>query len=159
MSRRNIWLSFSEWELIRSELTPKNNNSFYLNEKEIKEWKEEMKSILIWDVSEEKARHRFERCYIHGVLDELTSPKACNVLCREYWRSGDLWNMTRSLISFVGFITNYAENVDMNTTKEQWEDIRTKMMDAMTEVGQVYWVHSEIVDVYNKVVSNQLVTV
>jgi hypothetical protein len=151
MSRRNIWLSFEEWELIRSELAPKNNNSFHLNEREIKEWKEEIKTTLEWGVPAEKAQHCFERCYIHGVIEEVTSPRSYNVLCRENWRPQDTWSMMRYTIPFIGFIINYIDDINMNTTLEQWEDLRNQMLNEIDKTDKEYWSHQDIVDVYNQV--------
>ena len=149
MSRRNIWLSFSEWELIRSELKIKNNNSFYLNEKELKRWKEDIEIHFKLGMGE--AQHCFERVGIYPTIEQVTSPRAYNVLCRENWRGQDLWSMTQSLVTFVGFIVNYVDDVDMDTTNQEWDHIRHNMMNAMTKSKQVYWTHSEIVEVYMKV--------
>jgi hypothetical protein len=158
MSRRNIWLSFSEWELIRSELTSKNNNSFYLNEKELKRWKEDIQIHVDLGYDEDEAQHCFERCYIYGVLNQLTSPKAHNILCREYWRSHDIAHVMDITISFISLITNYVDDIDMNTTEEQWEDIRIQVKEAMGATDKRYWDGEDIVDLYKKVVSNQLVS-
>jgi len=121
MSRRNIFLSFSDWELIRSDLKTKNNNSFYLNEKEIKEWKQDNK------MCRSERQYLFERCYIYGVLNEDISSRTRNVLCREYWRSQDFQRIMDFNYDFIGFVTNYIDDVDMNTTMEEWECIRNQM--------------------------------
>ena len=43
MTRRNVWLNFSEWELINEELSDCEYHSFQLSQKQVAEWKKDMK--------------------------------------------------------------------------------------------------------------------
>jgi hypothetical protein len=158
MSRRNVWLSFSEWELITNELFNQKYNQFYLNNHELKEWKKDIQSYIKYGYEEDKAKHCFDRVGIYPAIEQVTSAKAYNVLCREDWRSQDLSYVMDSPICFVGMITNYVDDVDMNTTKEQWEDIRLQMREVMKASSQRYWDTRELAFLYTQVVSNQLVS-
>lgn len=150
MSRRNVWLSFSDWEFIRSELKTKNNNSFYLNEKEIKQWKQDI------NMCGSDHQYCFERCFIYGVLNEDISSRTRNVLCREYWRSQDFHHVMDFNYEFIGFVINYIDDVDMNTTMEEWEDIRNQMKNEMNKSDKQYWFQNDLIKLYQQV-SNQTV--
>jgi hypothetical protein len=144
MSRRNVWLKFSEWELINEELSDQKYHSFQLSPKQVKEWKNDMKKF---SYTEDR---KFERVGIYPEVDWVKSARAVNILCRENWRSEDLhFNLMRSLHSFIGFIVTYCDDVNMDTTREEWEQIRKHMKDLMDKSEQRFWHPDEIIRLYN----------
>jgi hypothetical protein len=154
MSRRNIWLSFPEWNLIRSELKTKNNNSFYLNEREIKEWKADIKRYS--KLGTEEAQYCFERCFIYGLIDEDISPRVYNVLCRQNWRQQDMSRVMDYMPSFVGFVLIHVDDVDMDTTKEEWKHIQNEMLSVMDKTPQQrFWFYTDLIKLYKKVTLHQ----
>lgn len=144
MSRRNVWLKFNEWELINKELSDQKYHSFQLSPKEIKEWKEDIKK---YSYTEDR---KFERVGIYPEIEKVKSARAKNILCRENWRSQDLYyDLMRCLDSFIGFILTHCDNVSIDTTCEEWEQIRSHMKDLMDKSGQRFWTPCEIIELYD----------
>jgi hypothetical protein len=148
MSRRNVWLSFEEWKLINDELSDQEWHSFRMTDYQLKEWKKE---IEYYKNLRCEYSHCFNRVGVYPEITQVKSAKAYNVLCREDWRSQDMWDMMRQPVCFVGFIINHVDDVNMNTTKEQWEDIRIQMIDEIDKSGQNIWISIELIELYKKV--------
>jgi hypothetical protein len=153
MTRRNVWLSFSEWELISNELSNQPYNQFELYDREVKEWKEQIKCYIEEGWNLEGSKHCFERVGIYPAIERVKSAKAINVLCRENWRSQDIYNVMRYPHDFIGFIVNYVDDVDMNTSFEEWERIRVEMKNEMDKTDKRLWSYDDIIDLYKEVVS------
>ena len=127
MTGRNIYLTFEEWTSIKEEVNPKNWWCYELNAWEIKEWKNDIKR----GYGDTKCFERAGVCT--NVLNKLTTPYLYNRLLKENYRSQDLsmrkmfidedrsdeWNES-CLNNFISWATASVEDVDMNTTKEQW---------------------------------------
>jgi len=147
MSRRNVWLKFDEWELICNELSDQKYHSFKLNSHELKEWKETTKRRKeVWNLSEEPKC--FQRVGIYPEVEYVKSARALNILCREDWREQDIYNVMRTPHSFIGFIINYCDNVNMDTTFDEWEEIRKNMRSAIDATDQRYWSYSDLISLY-----------
>jgi hypothetical protein len=144
MSRRNVWLNFSEWELINEELSDCEYHFFQLSQKQVAEWKKDMK----------KHPHRedrvFERVGIYPMIQKVKSPKAINILCRENWRSQDMIDVMENQHSFIGFILTHLNDVSINTTLEEWEEIRNKMKSVICESDKRLWFDNDLIDLYKK---------
>jgi hypothetical protein len=151
MSRRNVWLSFSEWELICDELKDQNYHPFQLSNHQLKEWKDLIKHYHDNNYTHDEPQHCFNRVGIHPTIDRVTSPKAYNILCREDWRDQDMYYVMDNIIAFAGFIINYFDNTDMNTTTDQWDTIRTEMKQAMNQTDKKHWFVNDIIDLYKNI--------
>jgi hypothetical protein len=144
---RNVWLSFSEWELISKELSKEKYHSFQLSPLQVKEWKERMKKYSHYD------SYKFERVGVYPEIEKVKSPYALNALCRENWRNQDMYDMMRCPHSFIGFIVTHVNDVDMNTTFKRWEEVRHQMRTIINESNQRIWFYNELIDLYKKVAS------
>lgn len=152
MSRRNVWLSFDEWEMICEELSDQKYHSFKLSSHELQDWKEVIQRHRQSNYTSDPPRYCFERVGIFPEVEQVKSSKAINVLCREDWRSQDIYYVMRLKYSFISFITSNCDDVNMNTTLEQWEEIRNTMNDRVNESGQRYWSYDDLIDLYRKVI-------
>lgn len=145
MSRRNVWLSFSEWELISKELSEEKRHSFQLSSLQVKAWKSRMKEYSCYD------SYKFERVGVYPEIEKVKSPRAVNVLCRENWRGQDMHSVMRMPYDFIGFIVNHVTNVDMDTPFEKWEEIRNQMKDRIDKSDKNIWWDNELIDLYKEV--------
>ena len=149
MSRRNVWLKFDEWELICNELSEHKYHAFQLNRYELKEWNDSRKNRKeVWDLPEEPKC--FPRVGIYPTINRVKSARAMNILCRENWRSQDISYVMDSLYEFIGFVVNSCDDVNMNTSADEWEEIRKNMKNAMNESDQRCWLYSDLVSLYKE---------
>ena len=156
MSQRNIWLSFPEWQLICEQLSHLEYDPFQLPNRYLKEWKDNVKHYQQMNYPT-PPQFCFKRVKIHWLVDKLNNPQSINTLCREYWREQDFNRAMDFKYDFIGFVTNYIEDIDMNTTLDQWETIRNQMLDVIQSSDKRYWYLSDLIELYNCVTSNQLV--
>jgi len=145
---RNVWLKFDEWELISNELSSQEWHSFKINKHDLKDWKYRINRYHKNGYSYGEPQFKFERVSIFPEVEQIKSPYALNVLCRENWRSQDMVDVMRSKYSFIGFILNYCDDVNMNTTLEEWEDIRNKMRHVIHESNKNIWFENELIELY-----------
>jgi len=145
---RNVWLKFDEWELISNELSSQEWHSFKINKHDLKDWKYRINRYHKNGYSYGEPQFKFERVSIFHEVEQIKSPYALNVLCRENWRSQDMVDVMRSKYSFIGFILNYCDDVNMNTTLEEWEDIRNKMRHVIHESNKNIWFENELIELY-----------
>lgn len=143
MSRRNVWLKFDEWELIREEFP----NSFNLSDYELKEWNHVRKYYKdkLNILEEPKC---FPRCEVYHLIHSSKNPKIINTLCRENWRSQDMCNVMSSPHVFIGFIINHCDNINMDTTLSQWDNIRTQMNDVIDKSDKRIWFADDLIELY-----------
>ena len=144
MTRRNVWLNFSEWELINEELSDCEYHSFQLSQKQVAEWKKDMKKYP------RREDRIFERVGIYPMIQKVKSPKAINILCRENWRSQDMIDIMTDQHSFIGFILTHLNDVSMSTTLEEWEEIRNKMKSVICESDKSIWFTDDLIHLYKK---------
>ncbi len=149
MSRRNVWLSFSEWEQISEELSHRQHHQFKLGCRELKDWKESIKSCKAFNYNE--PQHCFQRAGIYPAIEEVKTSFAFNVLCRENYREQDMHSVMRMPYDFIGFIVNHVTNVDMDTPFEKWEEIRNQMKDRIDKSDKNIWWDNELIDLYKEV--------
>lgn len=148
---RNVWLKFDEWELINSELSDQEWHSFQLSQRQVNEWKKDISRYSYYE------NRKFERVGVYPDIEKVKSARALNVLCRENWRSQDMYDMMKCPHSFIGFIITHIDDVDMNTTFNQWESIRHQMNDVIQESNQRIWFVDNLIELYKKVTSPSLV--
>lgn len=141
---RNVWLKFDEWELVNNELSDQKWHSFQLSKKQISAWKEDIKRYSFYE------NRKFERVGIFPEVEHVKSAKALNILCRENWRSQDMYYAMKSKYDFIGFIITHCEGVNMDTTLEEWEEIRTKMKRIIDESDQNIWWDNELIKLYKE---------
>lgn len=141
---RNVWLKFDEWELINEELSDQEYHSFKLSRKQVNSWKKDIERYS------ENENRRFDRVGIYPEVENVKSPRAMNILCREGWRPQDMYYVMSSSHSFIGFILTHCEQVDYDTTFEQWDDIRTKMKNKIDESNKNTWWPEELAELYQK---------
>lgn len=141
---RNVWLKFDEWELINQELSDQKYHSFQLSKKQISEWKEDIKRYSFYE------DRKFQRVGIYPEVKQVKSGRALNILCREGWRPQDMFYVMKHPYDFIGFIITHCEDVNMDTTFEEWEEIRTKMKSIMDESGQNIWWDNELIKLYKE---------
>ena len=142
---RNVWLKFDEWEMINDELSSQKYHSFQLSQKQIKEWKDDIKRYEFYET------RKFKRVGIYPEVEVVKSAKALNILCREGWRPQDMFYLMKSKYDFIGFVLNHCGHVDYDTTLEQWEDIRTQMNKMIDDSNKDIWWPHELVELYKKV--------
>lgn len=149
MSRRNVWLKFDEWELICKELSDQNYHDFKLGTHSLKEWNEDRKNRReVWNLPEQPKC--FDRVGIYPTIEYVKSARAFNILCRENWRPQDMYDMMKYLQAFVGFIITHCDDVNMNTTQEEWEQIRNSMKDTIDNSGKNTWWEDDLIDLYHQ---------
>jgi hypothetical protein len=140
--RRNIWLSFSEWQLICEDLSDQERHAFQLSNHELKEFKR-----IHTQYNQPKC---FARVGIYPTIDQVKISKSFNILCRENWRPQDMYSVMNNIYDFVGFILNHCEDVSMDTSLEKWEEIRTMMKNAIVDSEKQIWWDSDLVNLYKK---------
>jgi hypothetical protein len=145
MSHRNVWLKFDEWELINKELSDQKYHRFQLSKLQVNEWKKDMKKYSHCN------HYKFERVSVYPVIEHVQSPRAVNILCRENWRSQDMYSTMRDTHDFIGFILTHCDDVNMDTTVEEWDDIRNKMNDVIENSDKRFWFYDELIELYKKV--------
>jgi hypothetical protein len=145
---RNVWLKFDEWELINQELSDQKYHRFQLSKRQVNEWKKDMEKYP----SSSYDSYKFERVGIFPAIEQVKSPRAVNILCRENWRSQDMYGIMRDTHDFIGFILTHYDDVNMDTTLEEWDDIRNKMNDVIENSDRRIWFFDELIDLYKKVV-------
>jgi hypothetical protein len=52
--------------------------------------------------------------------------------------------------SFIGFILTHLNDVSINTTLEEWEEIRNKMKSVICESDKRLWFDNDLIDLYKK---------
>lgn len=147
---RNVWLKFDEWELINQELSDQKYHRFQLSKRQVNEWKKDMKRYP----STSFDSYKFERVGVYPAIEQVKSPRALNILCRERWRSQDMFYVMKSTHNFIGFILTHCENVNMDTTLEEWENIRISMKNLIDESGKNIWWPNELIKLYEQVTVN-----
>jgi hypothetical protein len=146
MSGRNVWLKFDEWELINKELSDQKYHRFQLSKCQVNEWRKDIKNFP------HRNHYKFERVSVYPVIEHVQSPRAVNILCRENWRSQDMYSTMQDTHDFIGFILTHCDNVNMDTTVEEWDDIRNKMNDVIENSNKRRWFYDELIELYKKVV-------
>lgn len=147
--RRNIWLKFDEWELINKELPDQRYNNFYLSDHQIKEWRKDIRNIMeVWNFPEEP--RCFPRVGIYPAVNHVKSARALNILCREDWRPQDMSRVMVHAHEFIGFILTHCDDVNMDTTLNEWEEIRTRMNDVIKNSDKRIWFYNELVKLYEE---------
>lgn len=147
MSKRNVWLSFEEWELINSELSHLEHHSFQLKKDELNRWKQ-----YIDKYGDSFNQYKFERVGARWAYKHVKSDRALNILCREEWRPQDMFDMMRNTHNFVGFIINHVKDVNMNTTFEEWESIQNEMNKQIENSDRRIWFSDNLVKLYEQCV-------
>jgi hypothetical protein len=147
MSRRNVWLKFDEWELINKELSDQKYHRFQLSKRQVDEWKKDMKKYP----SSSFDSYKFERTGVYPAIEQVKSPRAVNILCRENWRSQDMYSTMRDTHDFIGFILTHCDDVDMDTTVEEWDDIRNKMRHLIENSDKRIWFYDDLIELYKEV--------
>jgi hypothetical protein len=145
MSRRNVWLKFDEWELINKELSDQKYHRFQLSKRQVDEWRKDIKKYP------HRNHYKFERTGVYPAIEQVKSPRAVNILCRENWRSQDMYSTMRDTHDFIGFIINHVDDVNMDTTVEEWDDIRNKMRHLIENSDKRIWFYDELIELYNEV--------
>lgn len=145
---RNVWLKFDEWELISNELLNQEWHSFKMNKHDLKDWKYRINHYHKNGYTHGEPQFKFERVGIFPEVEQVKSARALNILCREDWRSQDMFYVMKSKYNFIGFILNHCDDVNMNTTLNEWEDIRTRMKDVIDESGKDIWFENELIELY-----------
>ena len=148
---RNVWLSFSEWELISNELSNEKYHSFQLNKYDLKDWKERIQQYNSNGYTFGEPQFKFERVGVYPEIEKVKSPRAINILCRENWRSQDMYSTMRDTHDFIGFFLHHMDDVDMDTTVEEWDDIRNKMRHVIENSDKRIWFYDELIKLYNEV--------
>lgn len=144
MSRRNITLSYDEWDLICSELSDHQYHPFQLHKNELKEWKSYVKEYG------KHIQHTFERVGARWALNEVKSSRAINILCREQWRLQDTSFVMNDIHNFIGFIINCVDNVSLDTQLEEWELIQNEMKDRIEKSDRHIWFNWDLVKLYHQ---------
>ena len=142
---RNVWLKFDEWELISAELSDQKYHRFQLSKRQVNEWKKDIEKYPSLDNS-----YKFERVGVYPAIEQVKSSRALNILCRENWRSQDMYYLMKSSHDFIGFILTHCGDVNMDTTLEEWDDIRNKMNDVIDESGKNIWFFDDLIDLYKE---------
>jgi hypothetical protein len=57
----------------------------------------------------------------------------------------------RDTHDFIGFILTHCDDVDMDTTVEEWEDIRNKMNNVIENSDKRIWFYDELMELYKEV--------
>jgi hypothetical protein len=143
---RNVWLKFDEWELINNELSDQKYHCFQLSKLQVNEWKKDIQRYPSYDNN-----YKFERVGVYSTIEQVKSSRALNILCRENWRSQDMYGTMRDTHDFIGFILTHCDNVNMDTTLEEWDDIRIRMKNVIDESGKNIWWPNELIDLYEQV--------
>jgi hypothetical protein len=150
---RNVWLSFSEWELICQELVQKTWNPFQMSKRDLMEWKEDIQNYHSKGYSHGEPQYCFKRVGIYSIVEKLQSSLAINALCREYWRRQDMQETLTCPYTFIGFILTHVENVNMETTLTEWTEIQNQMRVLMRQSDKRCWFADDLVDLYKEVIS------
>ena len=145
---RNVWLKFDEWELISKELSDQKYHRFQLSKLQVNEWKKDMEKYP----SSSYDSYKFERVGVYPAIEQVKSPRALNILCRENWRSQDMYYLMKSSHDFIGFILTHCKNVNMDTTLEEWDDIRNKMRHVIENSDKRRWFYDDLIELYKEVV-------
>jgi hypothetical protein len=145
--RRNVWLTLSEWELINSELSHLKYHFFQLNKSELNRWKE-----TITKYGDSFRELKFERVGASWAYKHIKSSRALNVLCRENYRPQDMFDVMNDIYDFIGFIINHVEDVNMNTTLEEWESVRNEMKKQIESGDKRFWFVNDLVKLYHQFV-------
>jgi hypothetical protein len=142
---RNVWLKFDEWELINEELSELKWHSFQLSKSQVNKWRKDMERYP----STSFDSYKFERVSIYGLIEKLQNPKIVNVLCRENWRPQDMHSTMNDIHDFIGFILAHCKNVNMNTTLDEWENVRNEMNKVIQDSDKRIWWDNELIELYH----------
>lgn len=143
---RNVWLKFDEWELINKELSDQKYHSFQLSQKQVDAWKNDIKRYSGYE------NRKFERVGIYPAVEQVKSARALNILCREDWRPQDMSCVMVHVYQFIGFILTHCADVNMDTSLDEWEEIRDKMNHVIKNSDKRIWFDNELIDLYSSVV-------
>ena len=141
---RNVWLKFDEWELISKELSDQKYHRFQLSKLQVNEWKKDMEKYS------HRNHYKFERVGVYPEIEQVKSPRAVNILCRENWRSQDMYSIMRDTHDFIGFILTHCDDVNMDTTLEEWDDIRNKMRHVIENSDKRRWFYDDLIELYKE---------
>lgn len=148
---RNVWLKFDEWELINNELSNQEWHSFEINKRYLEDWKYRIKQYHKNGYTDGEPQFKFERVGIYPEVEQVQSSRAVNILCREDWRSQDMSNIMYDIHNFIGFILTHCDDVNMDTTAEEWENIRNKMNNVIENSDKRRWFVNDLIDLYEQV--------
>jgi hypothetical protein len=59
----------------------------------------------------------------------------------------------RDTHDFIGFILTHVDDVNMDTTVEEWDDIRNKMNNVIENSDKRIWFYDELIKLYKEVVA------
>jgi len=144
MSLRNVWLKFDEWELISKELSDQKYHRFQLSKRQVDEWRKDIKKYP------HRNHYKFERTGVYPAIEHVQSPRAVNIRCRENWRSQDMYSTMRDTHDFIGFFLHHMDDVDMDMTVEEWDDIRNKMRHLIENSDKRIWFYDDLIKLYNE---------
>lgn len=142
---RNVWLKFDEWKLINQELSDQKWHSFQLSDHQVKEWKEKIQKYSDYE------NRKFSRVGIYPEVEDVKSPRAINILCRENWRNQDMFYVMKHIHMFIGFIIHHVDDVDMDTSFEEWEKIRNGMKEVIDDSEKNIWWDDELIKLYHRI--------
>ena len=168
MSRRNIWITFEDWTQLRKELGIKRETDkwgqkrdeywhFFLHENQIKEWKKDIK------------RHSFhsKKCFPRlgldwEMLEKVKTPGIYNRLLKSNWREGDRGTMFPNsyhreehmdwiIDNFIAWAMNNVNDIDEDTTMEEWKKINSIMNKKMNLTNKERFWYNELVELFKEV--------
>lgn len=149
---RNVFLNFDEWELINNELSDQEYHHFRICDRYLKDWKYSIENYHKNGYTYGEPCYKFERVGIYPEINQVKSPRAVNILCREEWRPQDIFYVMKHTHNFIGFILTHCDGVNMDTSLDEWDDIRNKMHDVIKNSGQDVWFYDQLIELYNGVV-------
>ena len=166
---RNIWITFEDWSQLRKELKIKRSKdnpvqeqdefwNFFLYDKEIKQWKKDIKQYP--NLYSEKC---FQRVGLdRETLKKVKTPGIYNRLLKSNWREQDRGTMFPNsyhreedmdwiINNFVAWAMNNVRDIDEDTTMEEWKQINSIMDKKMKLTNKErFWFH-ELVELFNEV--------
>ena len=146
---RNVCLKFDEWELINNELSNQEWHSFKIDKRYLEDWKYSIKHYHKNGYTHGEPQFKFERVGIYPEIEQVKSARALNILCRENWRSQDMFYVMKHTHNFIGFILTHCDDVNTDTTLEEWEDIRIRMKNVIDESCKNIWFSDDLIELYH----------
>ena len=165
---RNIWISFEDWSQLRKELGIKRKTeewgtkhdeywNFFLYDNQIKQWK---KSIKKYPLYSEKCFHRVG--LNREMLKKVKTPGIYNRLLKSWWREWDAGlmfphsyqreeNMDCIINSFVAWAMNNVDDIDEDTTTEEWKKINSIMNKKMKLMNKERFMYYELEKLFKEV--------
>ena len=169
---RNIWITFEDWSQLRKELKIKRSKdnpvqeqdefwNFFLYDKEIKQWKKDIKQYP--NLYSEKC---FQRVGLdREMLKKVKTPGIYNRLLKSNWRVQDnmhemfpLQNsyhreeyMDWIIDNFIAWAMNNVRGIDEDLTVEEWKQINSIMNKKMKLTNRERFMFYELEKLFNEV--------